>query len=227
MVPLFLVYQSIAQSIFPLMCRNLEVGFHTLKRIAVEAVEILLMLALPAIAGITFLGDWILSVLYKNPAFLQAAPVLRIVAGTLVLQVFSNVLGQVLLATHREKMTLRIVMVNTAISLAVGWPLIKLFGLRGAAITLLVNRLAGFMQHYLPVARLLSGIPLARIVWKPIAAAAFMTAYLAMPSNQAPLWRGVSATVIYGGALLALTIWRSGGPRRFKERYLVPLSEKT
>jgi O-antigen/teichoic acid export membrane protein len=124
-------------------------------------------------------------------------------------------------------MTLRIVMVNTAISLAVGWPLIKLFGLRGAAVTLLTNRLAGFVQHYIPVSHLLSGIPLAKVVWKPIAAAALMTAYLAMPSNQPAIWRGVSATLIYGGALLALTIWRSGGPRRFKERYLVPLSQKT
>lgn len=227
MVPLFLVYQSIAQSIFPLMCRNIEAGLRTLKRIAVQAVEILLMLALPAIAGISFLGEWILSVLYKNPAFLQAAPALRIVAWTLILQVFSNVLGQVLLATHREKMTLRIVMVNTAISLAVGWPLIKLFGLRGAALTLLINRTAGFIQHYIPVSRLLSGFPLANVVWKPIVGAGLMAAYLAMPSTQPAIWRGISATLIYVGAILALTIWRSGGPRRFKERYLVPLSQKT
>src|ERR1700737_2883714 len=111
------------------MCRNIEHGLESLKQITVQAVEILLMLALPAIAGMSFLGDWIISVLYKNPAFIQAVPALRIVAWTLILQVFSNVLGQVLLATHRERMTLRIVMVNTAISLAVGWPLIKIFGL--------------------------------------------------------------------------------------------------
>jgi O-antigen/teichoic acid export membrane protein len=227
MVPLFLIYQSIAQSIFPLMCRNTEHGLQSLKRIAVQAIEILLMLALPAIAGIFFLGDWVLSVLYKNPAFLHAAPALRIVAWTLMLQVFSNVLGQVLLATHREKMTLRIVAVNTLINLWVGWPLIKLFGLRGAAVTLLVNRLAGCVQHYIPVSRLLSGIPIGKIVWKPIVAAACMAAYLAVPTNQAVWLRGISATLIYIGALLALSIWVSGGPRRFKEKYLVPLSQKT
>jgi O-antigen/teichoic acid export membrane protein len=193
----------------------------------VQAVEILLMLALPAIAGIFFLGDWILSVLYKNPAFLLAAPALRIVAWTLILQVFSNVLGQVLLATHREKTTLRIVVVNTLINLVVGWPLIKLFGLRGAAITLLVNRLAGCVQHYIPVSRLLSGIPLGEIVWKPFVAAACMAAYLAMSANQTATSRGVFATIIYGGTLLLLTIRASGGPRRFKEKYLVLISQKT
>ena len=227
MVPLFLVYQSIAQSIFPLMCRNIEHGLESLKQIAVQAVEILLMLALPAIAGMSFLGDWIISVLYKNPAFIQAVPALRIVAWTLILQVFSNVLGQVLLATHREKITLRIVVVDTLVSLLVGWPLIKYFGLRGAAITLLINRVAGFIQHYIPVSRLLSGIPLGKIVWKPIVAAILMAVYLAVPTNQAGIWRGVSATFIYGGTLLALSIWVSGGPRQFKEKYLVLLSQKT
>lgn len=227
MVPLFLVYQSIAQSIFPLMCRSIQHGLQNLKRIAVQAVEMLLMLALPAVAGIFFLGDWILSVLYKNPAFFQAGSALRIVAWTLILQVFSNVLGQVLLATHREKITLRIVVVNTIINLFVGWPLIKFLGLRGAAITLVVNRLAGCVQHYVPVSRLLSGIPLGKIVWKPFVAAACMAAYLAMSTNQAGLLRGVSATLIYGGALLVLTIRASGGTRGFKEKYLVLLSQKT
>jgi O-antigen/teichoic acid export membrane protein len=227
MVPLFLIYQSIAQSIFPLMCRNTEHGLQSLKRIAMHAIEILLMLALPAIAGIFFLGDWILSVLYKNPAFLHAAPALRIVAWTLMFQVFSNVLGQVLLATHREKITLRIVAVNTLINLLVGWPLIKLFGLRGAAVTLLVNRLAGCVQHYIPVSRIFSGIPIGKIVWKPIVAAVCMAVFLAVPTNQTGWLRGISATLIYIGTLLFLSIWVSGGPRRFKEKYLVLLSQKT
>ncbi|MCU1242685.1 MAG: hypothetical protein JWO71_3411 [Candidatus Acidoferrum typicum] len=227
MVPLFLVYQSIAQSIFPLMCRNIEHGVHNLKRIAVHALEILLTLALPAIAGIFFLGDWILSLFYKNPTFLQAGPALRIVAWTLILQVFSNVLGQVLLATHREKITLRIVVVNILVSLSVGWPLMKFFGLRGAAVTLLMSRLAGSIQHYIPVSRILSGIPLGQIFWKPLVAAACMAAYLAVPTNQAGWVRGISAALIYVGALLALSIWKSGGPRQFKEKYLVLLSQKT
>jgi O-antigen/teichoic acid export membrane protein len=226
-VPLFLIYQSIAQSIFPLMCRTLKDGLQNLKGIATQAIQILLTLALPAIAAIFFLGDRIISVLYKNPAFLQAVPALRIVAWTLVLQVFSNVLGQVLLTTHREKITLRIVVVDTLISLLVGWPLIKVFGLRGAALTLLVNRLAGCIQHYIPVSRLLAGIPLGRIVWKPMFAAACMAAYLGMTTNQAGTLRVGLALLVYAGTLLALTIFVSGGPRRFREKYVLLLSQKT
>jgi O-antigen/teichoic acid export membrane protein len=224
MVPLALVYQSIAQSIFPIMCRRVEPGLQSLKRIAVQAVELLLILAVPAIVGIYFLGDWILSVFYKNPTFLQAAPALRIIAWTLLLQVFTFVLGQVLLATHRERMTLRIIVVCTAINLLVGWPLIKFFGLRGAALTLLVNRLAGAIQHYLPVSRLFSGIPLAKMVWKPLAAAACMVTYLALTSGHLGPITAISATAIYAGTLLVVSIWVSGGVREFKEKYLV-LSE--
>ena len=132
MVPLLLVYQSIAQSIFPVMCRKIEPGLRTLRRISEQAMEVLLMLAVPTIAGIFFLGQWALSVLYKNPTFVEAVPALHILSWMLVLQVFSSILGQVLVATHREKLTLKIALASAIVNLGVGWPLILRFGLRGA-----------------------------------------------------------------------------------------------
>jgi O-antigen/teichoic acid export membrane protein len=225
MVPLLLVYQSIGQSVFPLMCRRVEPGFQTLKRISEQVIEILLILALPAVAGLYFLGDWALSILYKNPAFQQALPALRIVAWVLISQVFTSVLGQVLVASHRERVTLRIVAVDTLFNLLIGWPLISFFGLRGAAIALLLTRLVDCCQHYIPVARLFSGIPLARIIWKPSVAGVCMTAYFLLPLSQAGILRGVSAATVYGATLIALTIWASGGLREFKNKYLFPLTE--
>jgi O-antigen/teichoic acid export membrane protein len=225
MVPLLLVYQSIGQSVFPLMCRNVEPGFQSLKRISEQVMEILLILALPAVAGLYFLGDWALSILYRNPAFQQALPALRIVAWVLISQVFTSVLGQVLVASHREKVTLRIVAVDTLCNLAIGWPLIRFFGLRGAAIALLLTRLVDCCQHYIPVSRLFSGIPVAKIIWKPIVAGICMTAYFLFPSNQAGVLRGASATAIYSAALIVLTIWACGGVRQFRDKYLLLLTE--
>jgi len=224
LVPLLLVYQSIAQSIFPLMCRKVEPGFHNLKRIAEQVIELLLILALPAVAGLFFLGDRALSLLYKNSVFLGASPALRIIAWTLILQVFTSVLGQVLVASHREKVSLRIVVVDTLVNLVVGWPLISRFGLLGAAIALLLTRVADCSQHYIPVSRLFSGIPLGKIVWKPIVATAFMAAYLAASTGRLGILTGVSATLIYVGALLTLVIWTSGGIRLFKDKFLPLLS---
>jgi len=225
MVPLLLVYQSMAQSIFPLMCRKMEPGFQNLKRIAEQAMELLLVLALPAAAGLFFIGYRTLSLLYKNPAFSQAFPALRIVTWVLILQVFTSVLGQVLVASHREKITLRIVLVDAFVNLLVGWPLITMFGLRGAAIALLLTRVADCCQHYIPAAHLLSGIPIATIVWKPLVAATCMAAYLAAPSGRPGILTGVSATLIYGAALLAVAIWASGGFRQFRDKYRPLLSE--
>jgi O-antigen/teichoic acid export membrane protein len=225
LVPLLLVYQSIAQSIFPVMCRNVAPGYQSLKQIAQHAIELLLILALPAAAGLFFLGDRVISLLYKNPAFSQAFPALRIVAWVLVLQVFTSVLGQVLLASHREKITLRIVFVDVTVNLIVGWPLISMFGLRGAAVALLLTRAADCLQHFIPVSRLLSGIPLASIIWKPLVAAACMTAYLAAPSGRPAILAGISATLIYAGALLAVAIWASGGPRQLRDKLRPLLSE--
>ena len=225
MAPLLLVYQSMAQSIFPVMCRKIEPGYQSLKRIAEQAIELLLVLALPAAAGLYFMGDRVLSLLYKNPAFSHAFPALRIVAWVLILQVFTSVLGQVLVASHREKITLRIVVVDTIFNFLVGWPLISLLGLRGAAIALLLTRVADCCQHYLPVAHLLSGIPITSIVWKPLVATTCMAAYLAAPTGRPDILTGVSATLIYGAALLAVAVWASGGPRQFRDKYRPLLSE--
>lgn len=180
MVPLLLVYQSISQSIFPVMCRQIEPGLRTLRRISEQAMEVLLMLAVPTIAGIFFVGQWALSVVYKNPTFVEAVPALHILSWMLVSQVFSSILGQVLVATHREKLTLKIAMASAIVNLGVGWPLILRFGLRGAALRQLAAAALGSTMHYIPVARQLSGISLLKIIWKPIVAAGCMTVYLSL-----------------------------------------------
>ena len=226
LVPLSLVYQSIAQSIFPVMCRKVGPRLQELKRITDQILELLLALALPAGAGVFFLGPWGLSLLYKNRDFLQAVPALRIMSWILIFQVFSYVLGQVLLATHREKVTLRIVIVDVLITLLAGTLLIERFGLLGAAMSLFLTRLAAAIQHYVPVSRLLSGIPLGKVTWRPVVAVGCMAAYLVLAMRQGGFFvAAVSATLVYGGALLALVILASGGIRQFRNKYRLLWSE--
>jgi len=226
MVPLLLVYQSFAQSIFPVMCRKAESGFSSLKQIAEQAIEMLLVLALPGVIGLLFFGQWLISVLYKNSIFLQAYPALQIIAWILVSQVFTAVLGQVLVASHREKVSLKIVIVDTLVNLVIGWPLIRFFGLRGAAISLVVMRLVDCVQHYVPVSRLFSGISLAKIVWKPMVAASCMVVYLALDVAHKGILTSVVATLIYAAALLVLAVLACGGVRQFREKYLLLLSAR-
>lgn len=226
MVPLVLVYQSIAQSIFPVMCRSVAPGLQVLKRIAERSMEMLLFLAVPMVTGILFMGSWALTLLYKNPAFQQAVPALRIMAWVLILQVFTFILGQVLLASHHEKITLRIIVVVLLVDLVAGWPLIHYFGLLGAATTLLLARMISCVQHYIPVARLLSGFHLGKIFWKPILAAGVMAVFLAaLPANLPGALKVASATLVYAAALFALGVLSSGSLRELKNKYFLFGSE--
>lgn len=225
LVPLLLVYQSLAQSVFPVMCRKVEPGLQTLKKIAEHAVELVLVLALPAAAGLFFLGGWVLSVLYKNPTFVEAFPALKLMACVLIFQGLTSVLGQVLVAVHRESITLRIVIVDSAFNLAVGWPLVAYFGLRGAALALLLTRVVDCIQHYIPVSRLFSGISLVRMIWKPVLAVACMVGYLAILQSHYVFLTGLSAALVYAFAFLALAIAACGGYRQFRDKYRPLLSQ--
>lgn len=216
MAPLLLVFQSTTVSIFPMMCQRVEPGFRSLKQIAENVIELLLVVALPTVAGLFFMGNWAISILYKNPVFLQSFPVLRIIVWSLVLHAFTSVLGQVLVASDREKVNLCAVIVDGVVNLLVGWTLISRFGLRGAALAVLVTKVADFWLHYIPVSRLFSGIRLGKIMWKPIAAAACMAAYLAVATGRVGILTGVSAILIYSAVLLALAIWELGVPRSLR-----------
>ena len=224
MAPLLLVYQNIVLSTFPLMCQQARLGFRSLKQITENVIELLLVITLPTIAALFFLGDWALSIFYKKPVFLQAFPVLRIIVWTLLLQAFTSVLGQVLVACHRETVNLRAVVVDTVVNLVCGWPLISRFGLRGAAVTVLLTKVVDFVLHYYPVSELFSGISLRKMLWKPALAAGCMALYLAAATRRTSALSSVIATVIYSSALLTLIMWACGGPREFKTKYLGPWS---
>lgn len=225
MVPVILVYQSIVLSIFPMMCRKFEPSFQSLKRITENVIELLLAIALPGAVGLFFLADSVLLFLYGKEDFLLASGALRIMVWNLILIALTTALGQVLLASLREKVTLRIVAIDVLISLVFGLILISQFGLIGAAIAALLTRIVDFFQHYVPVSRLLSQIALGRLVWKPVVAGTCMAVYLVVVGSQGVLLTVISAGGLYAGVLLALALWSIGGPRQLKDRYLHLWSE--
>jgi len=54
---------------------------------------------------------------------------------------------------------------------------------------LLLTRMAGCIQHYIPVSRQLSGISLAKIAWKPLLAASCMATYFLLVRAKQAFWR--------------------------------------
>jgi O-antigen/teichoic acid export membrane protein len=220
LVPVLLIYQSIVVSVFPIMCRKFAPDLQNLKRITIYLLEVLLIIALPTTVGLFILADSALLLLYGDRAFLAAAPALRIVVWILIVRALTLVLGQSLMASQREKVTLRIVITNTLIGLALGLALISQFGLIGAALAGLLAAVINFFQHYVSVSKRFSGMPLASLIWKPALAGACVAIYLATMRTQWLVIDIGAASALYFGVLLALALWSSGGPRQLKAKYL-------
>jgi O-antigen/teichoic acid export membrane protein len=168
LVPVALLFQSLTQTLFPIMCRRFEEDYRDLKQVAERTLAGLLAVAIP-VSGILFVvADKALVFLYRGDKFLMAVPVLRILVWSVVLEAVTLALGQVLLAGRREIVTLRIVIVNIIVSLALGLVLINRLGpLPGAALATVIAGVVNVVQHYLPVSRLLSGISVGGLAWRP------------------------------------------------------------
>jgi O-antigen/teichoic acid export membrane protein len=225
LVPIVLIYQNIAISVFPAMCRHFGAGPESLSRIAGQTLELLLAIAIPTTVGIFLMAEGGLSMLYGSRQFLAAAPAVRVLVWTLLLTAVTNVLGPVLIASLRERVTLGIVSINLAVSLVLGFVLIQRYGLVGAAATALVTRVIDFTQHYIRTLRILPNLSLWSAAWKPALATAGMTIYLVLTPRQ-NLWLTVGiAACLYSMLLLLLFLATSGGPDGLKARFLNRLPE--
>jgi O-antigen/teichoic acid export membrane protein len=134
------------------------------------------------------------------------------------------VLGNALMAGERERITLRIVIVDLAASFVLGVLLIREYGVVGAAIASLLVRVIDVAQHYWPAARLLSGLSLTRLAWKSMLAGGAMAVVVWATQDLgwfAPLILG---SVVYAAALAALMIYSYGGLNNLRESYFSGLT---
>ena len=222
MVPVMLVLESIALSVFPAMCRRFQVSLQDSKAIAQGLIEIMLTIALPVVIGLSFLADGVLLLVYGRDDFLLASGALRILVWSLIPLGLDHVLGKVLVATLREKVTLRIVTIDLVVALVLGLLLVRWLGVTGAAIAAVITKLVDFFQHYVPVSRLLPrmSVTLRRAAWKPVVATIFMALCLAVVRGRGLVLAVASGGAAYAAILLALTVWSVGGISRFKDSWL-------
>jgi O-antigen/teichoic acid export membrane protein len=212
LIPITLVHQSVVISVFPTLCRMVADGPSQVTTTLSRMLALLLALAIPTTVGLWFLGESALLLLYGERDFLQASTALRVIVWTLVPVALTTVLGQVLLAGGRERVTLRIAAANLLVGLVAGVVLIAKFGLIGAAGAAVLTRLVSVWQHYRPVSSLLSGLSLVDVSWRPVVAGGCMAAYLGAAHGQGAVLAAACASALYVGTMLMLTIWTAGGP---------------
>lgn len=218
-VPISLVFQSLAISIFPLLSELFVTHILDFKRVAQEMIELLLCIALPCAIGLFYLSDETLLLLYGEKEFLISSQILRIVVWALIPAALTTSLGQVLLAGLREKITLRIVAINFLINLVLGIILIHQFGLTGAAVTVLITGIINFFQHYFPVARMLGNLNFFKMIWKPALSSILMIIYLTLLGKRGLLLTIVPAAIVYLCSLMMIMVWSIGGFYQLKTKY--------
>jgi O-antigen/teichoic acid export membrane protein len=219
MVPVAIIFESISRSAFPVLCRRFEPGLQRMKVISTNLMELLIIIVLPVTIGIFFFANTVAPLMYGHNDFAAASLIIRILVWRLVFRVFTQVLGQVLVASLREKMTLRILMIDMLTSIVLGPILISHFGLVGAAVTSVVVRVIDFIQHFIPVSHMFSGIALKEMIWRPITASVFMAFLLMITGDQYILLTVPIATLVYFSSIFLLSLLSFGGISQLKMNY--------
>jgi O-antigen/teichoic acid export membrane protein len=219
MVPVAIIFESISRSAFPVLCRRFEPGLQRMKVISTNLMELLTIIVLPVTIGIFFFANTMAPLMYGHNDFAAASLVIRILVWRLVFRVFTQVLGQVLVASLREKMTLRILMIDMLTSIILGPILISYFGLVGAAVTSVAVRVIDFIQHFIPVSHMFAGIALKEMVWRPISASIFMVVFLIMSKDHYIFLTIPLATLVYFSSIFLLSLLSFGGVSQLKMNY--------
>lgn len=221
-VPLGLIINDLVHSVFPIMCRKYKEGSADLGWVVERLLEILIVLVLPAIVGISLLADQILLLLYDNVEFLEATYLLRILVWWSLGNAIVTVLGQVLWASEREKQSLVIAITAATINLVGSLIFVWLFGLPGVIVTSVLVSVVTLIQHYLPVSELISTAKFLPIFWKPlIGVIGMILALMLANGNSLFVLIGIGA-VVYALIVSILYLWTYGGLDEMKGHLLNP-----
>ncbi|HET7037835.1 MAG TPA: oligosaccharide flippase family protein [Thermomicrobiaceae bacterium] len=219
LVPVSLVLQSLVVGVVPAMCRRFGLAGGELRGLAAPVIEVLLALALPMAAGLYLLAEPAVRVLYGPDRLSPAATALQILCWGLIASALTSVLGQVLVASLRERVALRIVAVDLAVSIVAGGLLIPAFGFVGAALAALLVRVVDLILHYRPIASEFPLGLLARAAWKPALASLAMALAIQLGRPGSLPVTLLAAAAVYLVGLAGLTVAESGSPARARLRY--------
>jgi O-antigen/teichoic acid export membrane protein len=224
-VPLRLIFDNFVTSIFPVMVRRFEAGQEALKRIVHNVIELLMAIALPGVIGILLLARPVIDLIYGTEGFAQSATLLQIMIWNPILIAFTAVIGDSLWASGREKVTLRIAIIDMVVKVLLSVILISQFGLIGAALTVLLEQIVNAVLHYLSATQMLSLKSLAGVLWKPVLASAVMAVLLISVQTQALYISIPLGAAVYISIMAGISILAAGGVSQLKRKYVQLWSE--
>lgn len=224
LVPIGLVMESTILSTYPILCRRFNSDFDNIKHIQEKLLQLLLSFILPVGVALYFASDWLLILVYEKADFLRAAAALRLLIVAMLMRVFTRVLGQFLLSGLKEKITLRILVINLIINIILGTILISNFKLSGAVYTTVFVTAISLGQHIFAIRNIGIKFNYYNVIRNPVLAGVTMIFFLFNASFLNPLISASFGVIIYFFVYLSLMIIESGGLKKFIIKYQYFLS---
>ncbi len=212
--PFQIISNSLVGATFPRMAKAVELGQEKQRYLVETIVEILLLVALPIIIGLFFLGGDLLLFIYQNPSFAEAAVALNVVAFTLIGTSFTQPLSYLLVANGFEWVNLREVAITAILGSLIAVVLVSQYQLLGAAIALLFTSISGCSQYVYSVYARLFPLQLWRVIRRPLLISIAMLAVFGILRNvtQDFLMTLIAASFAYTLLVSLIGIYALGGP---------------
>ncbi|MCJ8281714.1 MAG: oligosaccharide flippase family protein [Rivularia sp. ALOHA_DT_140] len=175
MQPFQIISHSIVLAVFPKMSKAIDSGKDSQRQITQITIEILLMVALPLIVGLTFVGKDLLVLLYHDPSFAQAQFALNLFTIGLIASSFTRPLSYLLVANGFEKVNLWQVFITTILDGLISIVLVYKYQLNGAAATVLFTDFIALFIYVYEAHKRLFFLKLWSIIYRPIIISLLMT----------------------------------------------------
>jgi O-antigen/teichoic acid export membrane protein len=213
MQPFQIISYSLVIAIFPSMSKAVTLGKEKQQQLTETTVEILLLVALPLIIGLVFVGQNLLVLLYHNPKFAQAHTALNLLAFGLITSCFTRPLSYILVANGFEKINLWEVLTTTTLGGLLSISLISQYQLNGAATGVVLIQIVGSCIYLYYVYKRLFKLHLWQILRRPLLMSLLMMIVfiLLQKISHNLVLTMVAATLAYSLAMVGLGIYTFGG----------------
>jgi O-antigen/teichoic acid export membrane protein len=177
--PVIMLVLTLSNSLLPVLSRKSQQGMDDMSRSVVKILQFKLALMLPLVIGMFYVCEPVFQLLYGRPEFVLASPLLRITVWGSVCIVFTSVLGQALIVGMREKQVLKMVLALSVTEILMNVGLLTWLGIQGAALAMLITKVAYLALHIYLVKSMLPEISLKQAIVPTFSAALVMALTLA------------------------------------------------
>jgi O-antigen/teichoic acid export membrane protein len=222
MQPFEIVTHSLVQAFFPRMSKAIALGKDQQRQMSEQVVEILLLVALPFMVGLLFIGSDLFILIYQQQSFLQATSALHIISIGLFTTALTRPLSYVLVANGFERINLWEVFITTIISGFISIILVSKYQLNGAAFSVLTTQIIGCVIYTYTVYNKLFAIHLWRVMIRPILVSLIMlVTFVLLQKLRLNIYLTIiGATLIYILMIGFLSIYTIGGISTIRAKLL-------